>query len=195
MEAKLPPRLPLVTFDECMISSISGTELWHSSMTVCGTWTANAPLLPPLEDAPKLAEYGSNAYFKTRPRSVVFQRRESCHERIFALIIKDRRKRCLRSFDRHIHPQSTPLEHNTVPPYRLLRSYELMAPATNRAVWPQAPIQQEVKDLIYRFFALVDQNRTGVGEELASQVFTSDGVFAGTVGRFTGTAGICRPRI
>jgi len=48
-----------------------------------------------------------------------------------------------------------------------------------------------VKDLVYRFFALVDQNRAGVGEELASNVFTSDGIFAGSVGTFKGTAGMC----
>ncbi|KAK3045202.1 hypothetical protein LTR09_013083 [Extremus antarcticus] len=63
-----------------------------------------------------------------------------------------------------------------------------MAVAMKSAVWPQAPIQQEVKDLVYRFFALVDQNRAGVGEELASNVFTSDGIFAGSVGTFKGTA-------
>lgn len=57
------------------------------------------------------------------------------------------------------------------------------------AVWPEAPLKQEAKDLVYRFFALVDQDRPGVGDELATEVFASDGVFITSAARFEGTTG------
>ena len=56
-------------------------------------------------------------------------------------------------------------------------------------VWPEAPLKQEAKDVVYKFFALVDQNRPGVGDELATEVFASDGVFMTSTARFEGTAG------
>ena len=55
-------------------------------------------------------------------------------------------------------------------------------------VWPSgAP--QGVRDVVTLFFSLADDRREGVGERLAKEVFTSDGVFAGTVGKFQGSAG------
>jgi hypothetical protein len=65
-----------------------------------------------------------------------------------------------------------------------------MSAPIDHAVWPQTPIQNEVKVLVYRFFSLVDQNRPGVGEELASDVFTSDGIMITSTGKFKGNAGI-----
>lgn len=56
-------------------------------------------------------------------------------------------------------------------------------------VWPEASLKQEAKDLVYKFFALVDQNRPGMGDELATEVFASNGVFMTSTARFEGTAG------
>lgn len=67
---------------------------------------------------------------------------------------------------------------------------ETMGYNTESAEWPTAvEVPQAIKDLIDRFYNLLDDDRPGVGETLADEIFTPDGVayFGGKPS--TGSAG------
>ena len=64
-----------------------------------------------------------------------------------------------------------------------------MPTALEYTVWPDTPIEPEVKDLIALFFHLVDLNDTDAGEQLAEHVFTPDGQMITASGTFNGEAG------
>ena len=59
-------------------------------------------------------------------------------------------------------------------------------------MWPDTPIEPEVKDLIALFFHLVDLNDTGAGQQLSEHVFTPDGKMVAANGTFHGEAGASR---
>ena len=64
-----------------------------------------------------------------------------------------------------------------------------MPTALEHTVWPDTPIEPEVKDLMALFFHLVDLNDTGAGQQLAEHVFTPDGQMITANGTFNGEAG------
>lgn len=47
----------------------------------------------------------------------------------------------------------------------------------DEAEWPTQPIPEPVKDIIARFYALVDSSEPDCSSELANNVFTPDGEF------------------
>lgn len=60
-------------------------------------------------------------------------------------------------------------------------------------MWPISQPVPEVKQLVSRFFALVDTNSQEVGQVLADEIFTQDGVFITTNAMFQGAAGKTPP--
>ena len=67
-----------------------------------------------------------------------------------------------------------------------------MPTALEHTVWPDTPIEPEVKDLIALFFRLVDLNDKDAGKPLAEDVFTADGKMITANGAFDGEAGASR---
>ncbi|KAG8665099.1 hypothetical protein FPOAC2_14349 [Fusarium poae] len=69
-----------------------------------------------------------------------------------------------------------------------------MSSDTKDTVWPDHPVPNSVKNLIHRFFALLDSQDTNVGNILADEIFTPDAraQFGGHV--FTGTEEIRKCR-
>ncbi|KAJ5756892.1 uncharacterized protein N7511_007074 [Penicillium nucicola] len=61
-------------------------------------------------------------------------------------------------------------------------------------VWPSLQPSSGVKQLVSRFFALVDTNSEEVGQTLADDIFTQDGVFITANGTFQGAAEISQSR-
>jgi hypothetical protein len=64
--------------------------------------------------------------------------------------------------------------------------------AYNKAVteWPaSAKNLEDVKPLIDRFFALLDNDGADVGDQLADEVFMNDGQLVSPVGKATGSSG------
>jgi hypothetical protein len=59
-----------------------------------------------------------------------------------------------------------------------------------QAVWPTFSISDQTKALIDKFFRLMDDGSTGVGDKLADEVFTFDGSLSGATGTATGTSGM-----
>ena len=64
-----------------------------------------------------------------------------------------------------------------------------MCEATDSTLWPSALIAPKVKQLIKRFFSLVDDQDDNAGSRLASEVFTEDGKFFASSGSFEGAGG------
>lgn len=56
-------------------------------------------------------------------------------------------------------------------------------------MWPISQPSTEVKQLVHRFFALADTNSQEVGQVLADEIFTQDGVFITANNKFQGAAG------
>jgi len=63
------------------------------------------------------------------------------------------------------------------------------SPALESTLWPPTPVKPEVKELISRFFQLVDLNDETAGRKIAEEVFTPEGRFSGPNGAFKGKEG------
>jgi len=63
-----------------------------------------------------------------------------------------------------------------------------MSYTTREAVWPQGPamLDERTKDLIARFYELIDSKSSDAGPRLASEVFTKSAYFGGGTGTFQG---------
>lgn len=61
--------------------------------------------------------------------------------------------------------------------------------STISAIWPISQPSSEVKQLVDRFFSLVDTNSQEVGQTLADEIFNQDGVFITANATFQGAAG------
>ncbi|KAE8141783.1 hypothetical protein BDV38DRAFT_278567 [Aspergillus pseudotamarii] len=61
-------------------------------------------------------------------------------------------------------------------------------------MWPISQPLPEVKQLVYRFFALVDTNSQEIGQVLADEIFTQDGVLITANAMFQGAAEISQSR-
>lgn len=55
--------------------------------------------------------------------------------------------------------------------------------------WPSTPVSDEVKDLLARFFQLVDLRDPNAGKAISEEIFLPDGVFVTAVSAFTGKSG------
>ncbi|OQU95759.1 SnoaL-like domain-containing protein [Cladophialophora immunda] len=66
--------------------------------------------------------------------------------------------------------------------------------ATASTVWPPTPVPPATKDLLGRFFHLVDQKDDTVGVVLAEEVFTPDARFVSANGAFEGKEQIAKSR-
>jgi hypothetical protein len=64
-----------------------------------------------------------------------------------------------------------------------------MGYSTASTEWPSAQTLEEFGALIDKFFALLDSTSDDVGDQLADEVFTSDGQLAAPAGKATGSAG------
>lgn len=65
-----------------------------------------------------------------------------------------------------------------------------MGYATESTVWPSPQISFEIKQLLDKFFSLVDNKAGDSGQRLGTEVFTPDGKFFATSGNFQGSAGM-----
>lgn len=65
-----------------------------------------------------------------------------------------------------------------------------MGDALKNTSWPCPAISAEAQKLIRQFFVLVDDTSTFAGPELASKIFTKDGVMKTAAGKFEGSDGI-----
>ena len=61
---------------------------------------------------------------------------------------------------------------------------------TDSTMWPSAQPSVDIKQLLDKFFGLVDNKADNAGEKLATEIFTSNGKFYATSGNFQGSAGI-----
>ncbi|OJJ67050.1 hypothetical protein ASPBRDRAFT_34364 [Aspergillus brasiliensis CBS 101740] len=64
-----------------------------------------------------------------------------------------------------------------------------MSDSRELVIWPISKPSPAVKQLISHFFALVDTNSQDVGQVLADEIFTQDGVFITANAMFQGVAG------
>ena len=64
-----------------------------------------------------------------------------------------------------------------------------MATAIETTTWPAIPIPTDVKDLISRYYSLVETKDSSVGDRLATDVFTPDGIFSSPHVTAAGSAG------
>lgn len=55
--------------------------------------------------------------------------------------------------------------------------------------WPAIAMSTEAKTLIETFFTLMDDTSDGVGDKLADEIFTHDGILCGGLGAAVGTTG------
>jgi hypothetical protein len=62
--------------------------------------------------------------------------------------------------------------------------------ATTTTQWPTPSFPKPVKDLIILFYALIESQAEDVGQRLADEVFTSNGVMQSGTQRFSGREGI-----
>jgi hypothetical protein len=65
-----------------------------------------------------------------------------------------------------------------------------MSTALANTSWPDIAISSTGKDLIAKFFSLVDKPDPNSGKELAEEVFTENGVLAAGPNKFTGYEGV-----
>lgn len=56
-------------------------------------------------------------------------------------------------------------------------------------MWPIPQPSPEVKQLVHRFFALVDTKSEEVGKTIADEIFTQDGLMVTANAMFQGAAG------
>ena len=56
-------------------------------------------------------------------------------------------------------------------------------------MWPISQPSPEVKQLVHRFFALVDTNSEEVGQTIADEIFTQDDLMVTANAMFQGAAG------
>lgn len=61
--------------------------------------------------------------------------------------------------------------------------------AISSTVWPSTPVSPTTKDLVARFFHLVDQQDDNVGPLLAEEIFTPDARFVSANSAFEGKEG------
>ncbi|KAH7385830.1 hypothetical protein BKA66DRAFT_569663 [Pyrenochaeta sp. MPI-SDFR-AT-0127] len=69
-----------------------------------------------------------------------------------------------------------------------------MAHATAQTKWPAFSTSVEAKALIEKFFSLMDDPNEGVGDKLADELFTSDGILRAAAGAATGSSEIRKSR-
>ena len=62
-----------------------------------------------------------------------------------------------------------------------------MSDALTNTSWPSTATSADTRNLIGHFFALVDDTSASAGPELASKVFTKDGVMKAASGTFEGS--------
>lgn len=60
---------------------------------------------------------------------------------------------------------------------------------TKSTLWPIGNVSSEVKNLIDKFFSLMDDTSDGVGDQLAYEIFTDDGELAAPAGKATRSEG------
>ncbi len=65
-----------------------------------------------------------------------------------------------------------------------------MSDALKNTSWPSPAISAEAQKLIGQFYDLVDDTSASAGPELASKIFTKDGVMKAAAGKFEGSNGI-----
>lgn len=65
-----------------------------------------------------------------------------------------------------------------------------MSTALGNTSWPDIAISSFGKDLIAKFFSLVDKADPNSGKDLAEEVFTKDGVLIAGRNKFTGYEGV-----
>lgn len=70
-------------------------------------------------------------------------------------------------------------------------SVENMSAALVNTSWPSTAISADAQNLLGNFFALADDPAASAGPELASKVFTRDGVMKAATGAFEGSEGTC----
>ncbi|KAJ5745091.1 hypothetical protein N7520_010273 [Penicillium odoratum] len=61
-------------------------------------------------------------------------------------------------------------------------------------MWPISQPSPEVKQLVHRFFSLVDTNSEEVGQTIADEIFTQDGLMVTANAMFQGSAEISQSR-
>jgi hypothetical protein len=64
-----------------------------------------------------------------------------------------------------------------------------MSDALKNTSWPTSAISVEAQKLIGQFYDLVDDTSPSAGPELASKIFTKDGVMKAAAGKFEGSSG------
>ena len=64
-----------------------------------------------------------------------------------------------------------------------------MGKALQNTSWPSVAIPSDGKDLIGKFFSLVDLSDPNSGMSLAEEVFAEDGVFVAVSSKFVGSEG------
>jgi len=61
--------------------------------------------------------------------------------------------------------------------------------ATKDTEWPSAKFPENVKALLSHLFELIDSQEPDVGQRLATEVFTADGMTQSGLQKFTGAEG------
>ncbi|KAH7007451.1 hypothetical protein EDB80DRAFT_457706 [Ilyonectria destructans] len=69
-----------------------------------------------------------------------------------------------------------------------------MGYSTETTEWPAIAMSTEAKTLIETFFTLMDDPSDGVGDKLADEIFTHDGILCGGLGVASGTTEIRKCR-
>lgn len=64
-----------------------------------------------------------------------------------------------------------------------------MGKALQDTSWPAIPISSDGKNLIQRFFELVDNPDKNSGQQLAEEIFAEDGVMVAATGKAIGSEG------
>jgi hypothetical protein len=62
--------------------------------------------------------------------------------------------------------------------------------ATTTTQWPSHAFPTPIKDLFTLFYALIESHAEDVGQRLADEVFTSNGIMQSGTQRFAGREGI-----
>ena len=90
-------------------------------------------------------------------------------------------------FDIHLYRS----KHRSSPttPLYLKHAQENMSIALRNTSWPSAVIPNDSRDLIGRFFTLVDQKSVQANKELGYEVFSSNGIMIAATGRAEGSQG------
>jgi hypothetical protein len=65
-----------------------------------------------------------------------------------------------------------------------------MFPALKNTTWPSIIITDNVKELLGKFFTIVDLPDPESGKRLADEIFTEDGIMAAATGKSIGFEGM-----